>query len=131
MTDWLFILAEAAGSATGSGSPGSPSAAPAGAGPLYSMIFYMALIFFVVWLLMIRPQKKREQEHQQFVESLKPRDEVVTASGLWGEIVTVREKEVVLRVDPRKDVQVTVARHSILARRSAEGETPVPPAGQS
>jgi preprotein translocase subunit YajC len=122
--------------------PPVPSGAPGGAVPrpdcaqggAQNMIFMVLLMVFVFWLLLIRPQRKREEEQRKFLDALKPKDEVVTHSGIIGEIVSIKENEVVLRVDARKDVQLTVARSVIASRWSKKGEVPaassapVPPA---
>ena len=66
--------------------------AAAGAGAAPPFIFQilpfigMALIF---WFLIIRPQMRRQKEHQEKVSSLKKGDKVVTAGGLVGKIVKV------------------------------------------
>lgn len=48
----------------------------------------MLLIF---WFLIIRPQMKRQKEHQQKISALKKGDKVVTAGGLIGKVVKVDE----------------------------------------
>ena len=49
-------------------------------------IIGMILIF---WFLIIRPQMKRQKEHQQKIEALKKGDQVVTAGGLVGKVMKV------------------------------------------
>ena len=48
---------------------------------------------------MIRPQRKQQKELQEFRNSLKKGDKVVTVGGIYGEIVEVNEKTALLRVD--------------------------------
>lgn len=63
--------------------------AAAGAPPAWmtwAPIVGMVLIF---WFLIIRPQMKRQKEHQQKVEGLKKGDQVVTQGGLVGKIIKV------------------------------------------
>ncbi len=71
-------------------------------------ILGMILIF---WFLIIRPQMKRQKEHQQKVEGLKKGDQVVTAGGLIGKIAKVTDDHV--EVDLAKDVRVKVVKHTI------------------
>jgi preprotein translocase subunit YajC len=49
-------------------------------------IIGMILIF---WFLIIRPQMKRQKEHQQKIASIKKGDKIVTAGGLVGKVAKV------------------------------------------
>ena len=68
----------------------------------------MVLIF---WFLIIRPQMKRQKEHQQKVAGLKKGDQVVTQGGLVGKIAKVDDDFV--HIDLAKDVRVKAVRHTI------------------
>ncbi len=68
----------------------------------------MVLIF---WFLIIRPQMKRQKEHQQKVAGLKKGDQVVTQGGLVGKIAKVDDDYV--HIDLAKDVRVKAIRHTI------------------
>ena len=78
----------------------------------------MVLIF---WFLIIRPQMKRQKEHQQKVAGLKKGDQVVTQGGLVGKIGKVDDTYV--DIDLGKDVRVKAVRHTI-------GEV-IPPGGSA
>ncbi len=71
-------------------------------------IVFMVLIF---WFLIIRPQMKRQKEHQDKVEGLKRGDEVVTAGGLVGKIAKVDDNYVEL--DLAKGVRVKAVKQTI------------------
>ncbi|ANU08296.1 preprotein translocase subunit YajC [Paraurantiacibacter namhicola] len=65
------------------------AAAPQGSGLMgFVPIIGMIAIF---WFLLIRPQMKRQKEHQAKVAGLKKGDQVVTAGGLIGKVVKVDE----------------------------------------
>ena len=74
---------------------GSPDAGPQN--PIVVFVPYL-LILFIFYLFLIRPQQKRAQEHQKFVDALKKGDSVITESGLFGSVVSVDEHSVVLKV---------------------------------
>jgi preprotein translocase subunit YajC len=57
------------------------------------------LLFVVMYFIMIRPQRKRQREHQDFVEQLHRGDRIVTAGGIYGEIESVSEDSVVIRIE--------------------------------
>ena len=55
-------------------------------------------IFALFYFIAIRPQRKRQKEHQQMVSSLAVKDEVATASGILGRITAIEQDFVVLKV---------------------------------
>ena len=59
----------------------------------------LILIFGVFYLLINRPQKKREQEHQEMVESLDTGDQIVTIGGIHGTIRRIDDDSVLAQVD--------------------------------
>lgn len=73
------------------------AAAPAQS-PLISFIPFV-LIFVVMYFLMIRPQKKRMQDEQNFLSKLSHGDEVYTKSGILGKVTAIAEKAVTLEIE--------------------------------
>ncbi|OGO06212.1 MAG: preprotein translocase subunit YajC [Chloroflexi bacterium RBG_13_56_8b] len=63
------------------------------------MIVFLVLIFAMFYFLMIRPQRKRQKEHQKMMEELKRGDRVITAGGIYGVIESVSEDSVVIKVE--------------------------------
>ena len=57
------------------------------------------LIFFIFYFLVIKPQKDKQKKTDAMKSTLKKYDEIVTAGGMHGTIVNVKEKTVVIRVD--------------------------------
>jgi preprotein translocase subunit YajC len=76
---------------------GATAAAPAQS-PFVSFIPFV-LIFLVMYFLMIRPQKKKMEEEQNFLNKLAHGDEVFTKSGILGKITGITEKVVTLEVE--------------------------------
>lgn len=66
----------------------------------------MLLMFLIMWLFMIRPQRKQQKELEKFRSELKKGDKVITAGGIYGSIAEVEEKTVLLKVDG--DVKIRV-----------------------
>ena len=75
-------------------------------------ILMFGAIILVMWLFMIRPQRKQQKQLQEFRNSLKKGDKVVTAGGIFGEIVEVNEKTALIRVDG--DVKLRVDKQSLV-----------------
>lgn len=79
----------------------SPAYAQAAGGDAASSIMqFLPLIamFAVLYFIMIRPQMKKQKEHRAMIEALAAGDEVVTAGGLLGKVVRVKEGNVELQV---------------------------------
>ena len=55
-------------------------------------------IFIIMYFVLFRPQKKRQQEQQRLISSLKTGDRVVTNAGIHGLIANVKETTVMLKV---------------------------------
>ncbi len=83
---------------------------------MWVLILVMVLVFY---LLLIRPQRKKSQEHEAMVSKIERGDEVVTIGGVHGIIKRMTEDTVVLEVD--KGVRITFAR-SAISRRVSQPE---------
>ena len=81
----------------------------------WSIIIFLVLIFGAMYFVLIRPQRKKQKEHQQLVDELKRGDRVVTAGGIYGEIETVNDDNVVLKVE--SGTTMRVAKGSVALRR--------------
>ena len=81
----------------------------------WTIIIFLVLIFGLMYFVLIRPQRKRQREHQQLVEELKRGDRVVTAGGIYGEIESISEDSVVLKVE--SGTTMRVAKGSVALRR--------------
>jgi len=69
-------------------------------------IIGMVLIF---WFLILRPQMKRQKEHQQKVAAVKKGDQVVTAGGLVGKVLKVDDTYVELELGTNVRVKAVKA----------------------
>ena len=66
----------------------------------FTQILFLYLpIGLIFYFLIIRPQRQQQKKIKEMLANLKKNDEVVTASGIHGSIVIVKDKTVVLRVD--------------------------------
>jgi len=81
----------------------------------WPMLAFLAVIFVFFWFVMIRPQRKRQKEHQNMMETLNKGDRVITAGGLYGSIESLSEDSVVLKMEGGQTIRV--ARGSIAVIR--------------
>ncbi len=70
------------------------------------------LIFVVMYMLLIRPQQKKNKEHQELVKKLKAGDRVVTAGGIHGVISAVKDRSVMVQV--AENIVMEFSRTSII-----------------
>ena len=58
----------------------------------------MIIIFVIFYLLLIRPQQKKEQERLRMISALNKGDRVITQGGIYGTVIDVKEDRIVLEV---------------------------------
>ena len=78
--------------------------------------FLIVIAFGFLYFVLVRPQKKRQIAQMRMLTELAVGDEVVTAGGIYGEIVGLGEDDVTVRIAPQLDVRV--------ARRAIASVTP-------
>ncbi|MHA1570031.1 MAG: preprotein translocase subunit YajC [Alphaproteobacteria bacterium] len=83
--------------------------------PTLILFGLMALIFY---FFLIRPQSKRQKEHQALLEKLKRGDEVVTSGGLIGRVHSVTDT--VITIEVSQNVRIRVVRGQIAGLHKSE-----------
>lgn len=87
------------------------AAESAGKANYTGMIFTLAIWGAVFYFLLIRPNKKKQKQHQEMISNLKEGVPVITAGGIKGDVASVTDEFVIIRVD--KGVKLTVKKSSI------------------
>ena len=82
------------------------------------MIVFLVLIFAVFYFVMIRPQRKRQKEHQQMTQELKRGDKVITIGGIYGQIESISEDSIVIKVE--SGTTLRMARNSVAGVKGTE-----------
>ena len=80
----------------------------------WSLIIFLILIFAVFYFLIIRPQRKRQKEHENLVQELRKGDNVITAGGIHGVIETVSDEVVLMKVE--SGATMRVEKNSVVRR---------------
>ncbi len=81
-----------------------------------SMIIMLLLMIIIFYFFMIRPQRKRQKEIEEFRNSLQVGSEVVTASGVYGKVKNLNEGEPYISIEIDKDVVIKVDRNYVYAK---------------
>jgi len=80
----------------------NPAAQPNAIASLMPIIF----IFGIFYFLLIRPQQKKQKDHEKMIQELKKNDEVVTNGGIHGTVVNVKETSLTLKIDDNVKVEI-------------------------
>src|SRR5688572_31672478 len=84
------------------------AAPPSGGSTLTPLLFQFGLIFVIFYFLIIRPQQRQRKQHETALRNLKRGDRIVTAGGLIGEVVHIKESMQDGKVAPSMDDEVTI-----------------------
>jgi preprotein translocase subunit YajC len=97
---------------SGAGGEGGPGAFT---GFVFPLVIVMAIFYFIL----IRPQLKRQKQHQSMLTSLQRGDKVITTGGIHGTIVGLKDDVVVLKV--ADTTKLEVSKSAIAGVKSKEG----------
>ncbi len=86
-----------------------------------SFLIVMVLLLVVMYVLMIRPQRQRQRDHQSLVEGAGVGDDILTTGGIYGTITRVEGDDVVVEIADGLNVHMT--RRGIAAVLPPEDET--------
>ncbi len=89
--------------------------ASAAQGSPLPMIMMWVVIGVIFWFFILRPQKKRQQEIQNFRNSITIGSRVVTSGGIYGMVRAIEEADNILVIEVAKDVNIRVDRNSVYA----------------
>jgi preprotein translocase subunit YajC len=79
------------------------------------MIGFLVVIFALFYFVMIRPQRRRQKQHEELMQGLQKGDRVMTAGGIYGTIESLSDDSVVIKVE--SGATLRVARGSVVLRR--------------
>ena len=105
-----FTIAEAAAPAGG-----------AGGGSQFQFMGMMALLFGVMYFMMIRPQRRRDKERKAMISNVKKGDRVLLTSGILGQLVEVKDQALIVRIAENTKIEVVKA---AISQVLEQGETP-------
>jgi preprotein translocase subunit YajC len=91
---------------------------------VFQYLFILVLLA-LVWFMLIRPQRRRQQEAQRLLESIGVGKEIVTAGGLYGTVTAIEDDEV--RLEIADGVEVRVAKRAVAAVVSEDENDPEEP----
>lgn len=110
---------------TANAAAGAADGATAAQGSTMAMIMQIGsllLIFVVFYFLLIRPQKKKDKEIQKMRSNLQVGDEIITAGGIIGRVVSLRDDTVVIETGSDRS-KIRITRWAIQTNNTVHDET--------
>jgi preprotein translocase subunit YajC len=89
-------------------------------GTVIYWIVVIVLFIGLVYFLFIRPQQNRTKEHDKLMKEVKPGSHVITMAGIYGEVASVGEDTVILKLEGGATMKVSKA--SIAGLQQIEAE---------
>ncbi len=93
-----------------------------GGGGGYMQLIWIVMIFGVMYLILFRGPRKRQQQHRQMVQSLQKNDKVRTIGGIIGTVVDIKGDEITLKVDESNNTKITLASSAIGKNMSKDND---------
>jgi len=94
--------------------PNAPGVTPRGRGPFGSWnLIFLGLMFVVMYMILFRGPRKKQQQHKQMVQTLAKNDKVRTIGGIIGTVVDIKGDEVTLKVDESNNTKIKVIASAI------------------
>jgi preprotein translocase subunit YajC len=110
----LISTAHAMGASSGGGG-GS-------ANPIASLLPFV-LMFVVLYLLILRPQMKKQKAQQRLIDELEKNDQVVTSGGIHGVIQNIKEDILVVKIAENVKIEVSRAAVSRVKNKEEQSES--------
>lgn len=115
---WALQAAAAVSDSTALAAPAVENAnETAATGLNWSFWIMIAAVFAVMYFFMIRPQRKQQKELQQFRDGLQKGDKIVTIGGIYGTVVEIKDRTLLIEVD--NNVKIRVDKNSVVKDFSA------------
>ena len=90
--------------------------------PMMQFLPLMIIMFAVMYFLIIRPQKTKEKKRLEMISNIRKQDRIVTVGGVHGVVVSVKENEIIVRVDDTKDVKLKIDKSAVTSVSVPKGE---------
>lgn len=85
----------------------------AGGGSMVMMIVWLAVMFAIMYFLMVRPQKKEQKRLSAMINSMEVGDAVVTTSGFYGIVIDITEEDVVVEFGNNRNCRIPMKKAAI------------------
>jgi preprotein translocase subunit YajC len=85
--------------------------------PGLANLIFLGFLIVIFYFMLIRPQKRRVQQHKNLISSIGIGDEIVTIGGIYGRVVRMGDDDIDLEISPGTTIRIV---KSAIARRVTE-----------
>jgi len=78
-----------------------------------TQLIFLALMFVLMYMILFRGPRKKQQQHKQMVQSLSKNDRIQTIGGIIGTVVDIKEDEITLKIDESNNTKIKILRSAI------------------
>ncbi len=110
------------GSAPSTGGGAGAEGGAAQQGGLMGMLFPLAIFVLIFYFFIIRPQKKRDKQQKNMIDSISRGDQIITIGGFYGTVREVRDDS--FQIEIAEGVRVTILKSAVQGKRSTSTATP-------
>ncbi len=89
-----------------------PDIAPGGG--LFQLLPMFAIMFMIMYFMIIRPQRKKEKMRLEMLSQIRKNDHILTTGGIYGVVMNVKDDELLLRIDDTNNIRVRLSRSSVV-----------------
>lgn len=110
------------GSVGGSAAPSGEGGAAAQPGGLMGMLFPLAIFVLIFYFFIIRPQRKRQKQHDSMISGIGRGDQIVTIGGFLGTVREVRDDT--FQIELAEGVRVRILKSAVQTKRTPQQPAP-------
>jgi preprotein translocase subunit YajC len=78
-----------------------------------SQLVFLGLMFVLMYVILFRGPRKKQQQHKQMMQALAKNDRVQTIGGIIGTVVDIKDDEVTLKIDESNNTKIKLVRSAI------------------
>ncbi len=98
--------------------PNNDGAAPAQQGSIMGMLFPLLIFVLIFYFFIIRPQRKRDKQHNEMISAINRGDQIVTVGGFLGTVREVRDDT--FQIEIAEGVRVRILKSAVQSKRAAQ-----------
>ena len=76
-------------------------------------IIFLGLMFVLMYMILFRGPRKKQQQHKQMIQTLTKNDKIQTIGGIIGTVVDIRDDEITLKIDESNNTKIKILRSAI------------------
>lgn len=85
------------------------------------LIIVVVAMFVIFYFVILRPQKRRQNEHQALLDQLEIGEKIVTIGGIYGEVDSIGDYDVIIKIED--GTRIKMLKNSVMAKQQVEDES--------